>query len=354
MSRVHAIILIPLLALFASAAAAQEGDVAAMVKKWTGSPHADATAEAFTHWNEEGAVPPDCAVCHSGEGFRAFHGLDGSAAGTIEHPVPVGGVVDCDTCHTDGARAIGPIRFPSDVMLSAGPLNDTCLTCHQGRASGESIRQAVAGMEPDAVSKDLSFINPHYAAAAATLMGAEAGGMYEYDGKDYAVRFGHVEQIEGCVSCHDPHSLQVATSACADCHKTEDPRAVRVSTTDYDGDGNTTEGLWGEIETLRERLRTAMGDYAKRETGTGLVYDEGSYPYFFNDGNGNGAADPGEVTRGNAFSAWTPRLLAAAYNYQFVTKDPGAYAHNPHYAIQVLVDAIADLAPGEAKTLTRP
>ena len=41
--------------------------------------------------------------------------------------------------------------------------------------------------------------------------------------------------------------------------------------------------------------------------------------------------------------AWTPRLMKAAYNYQFVFKDPGAYAHNPTYATQLLHDALADL-----------
>ncbi len=35
--------------------------------------------------------------------------------------------------------------------------------------------------------------------------------------------------------------------------------------------------------------------------------------------------------------------MKAAYNYQFVTKDPGAFAHNPAYAAQLLHDSIADL-----------
>ena len=37
-------------------------------------------------------------------------------------------------------------------------------------------------------------------------------------------------------------------------------------------------------------------------------------------------------------------LLQAAYNYQFVGKDHGAYAHNPHYATQLLIDSMEDLA----------
>jgi hypothetical protein len=45
----------------------------------------------------------------------------------------------------------------------------------------------------------------------------------------------------------------------------------------------------------------------------------------------------------NRFNAWSPRLLKAAYNYQFVTKDPGAYAHNPIYTLQILHDSLSDL-----------
>ena len=40
----------------------------------------------------------------------------------------------------------------------------------------------------------------------------------------------------------------------------------------------------------------------------------------------------------NRYRSWTPRLLKAAYNYQVVSKDPGAYTHNPTYALQLLHD----------------
>ena len=33
-----------------------------------------------------------------------------------------------------------------------------------------------------------------------------------------------------------------------------------------------------------------------------------------------------------------------AYNYQYVAKDHGAFAHNPHYVIQLMYDSLADLA----------
>ncbi len=39
-----------------------------------------------------------------------------------------------------------------------------------------------------------------------------------------------------------------------------------------------------------------------------------------------------------------PRLLKAAYNYQYVQKDPGAFAHNGKYVIQFLYDNLASLS----------
>ncbi len=52
----------------------------------------------------------------------------------------------------------------------------------------------------------------------------------------------------------------------------------------------------------------------------------------------------------NRWVDWTPRLLKAAYIYQFIQKDPGAFAHNPKYAIQMLYDALEDLnKSGKAK-----
>lgn len=65
-----------------------------------------------------------------------------------------------------------------------------------------------------------------------------------------------------------------------------------------------------------------------------------------------GEASDDEVNYGNRYATWTPRLLRAAYNYQYVAKDPGAYAHNPTYILQVLYDTPADI--GSTARMTRP
>src|SRR5690606_36080642 len=72
---------------------------AAAIADWAKSGHANAASESFAHWNDAGEIPPVCATCHAGAGFRALYGLDGSEPGIPEHPVPTGSVVDCETCH---------------------------------------------------------------------------------------------------------------------------------------------------------------------------------------------------------------------------------------------------------------
>ena len=57
------------------------------------------------------------------------------------------------------------------------------------------------------------------------------------------------------------------------------------------------------------------------------------------------------------YKSWSPRLLEAAYNYQYVMKDPGAYAHNGRYILQVLYDTLADLkmrVPVDMSGMVRP
>ncbi|MBE0687122.1 MAG: hypothetical protein IH585_14120, partial [Anaerolineaceae bacterium] len=154
------------------------------------------------------------------------------------------------------------------------------------------------------------------------------------------------------VDCHDVHGLEVKAQTCQGCHQTEDPKNIRLKLTeDYDADG-VSEGIYGEVETLTEKLYAAL--LAKSvEVGTPLVYDSHSHPYFFIDTNENGVADAEEVNRTNAFATWTPRLLKAAYNYQYAMKDPGAFAHNPTYILQVLYDSIENVG-GDLTGLVRP
>src|SRR4029079_8369596 len=71
-----------------------------------------------------------------------------------------------------------------------------------------------------------------------------------------------------------------------------------------------------------------------------------TYPYWFVDSDGDGACSATEAVMDNAFKSWTARLVRATYNVQLASKDPGAFAHNAKYVIELLHDAAQNLNAG--------
>ncbi len=301
---------------------------------WANGPHAAAESEAFVHWDEDdpAVVPARCGKCHSGAGFIDFVGADGTEAGVVDNDAEPG-VIGCDSCHNDAVEALTTVTFSSGAVVDVASAEAPCVQCHQGRSYGGAVDAAAEGVDADTAIEGQGFINVHYAAAGATRAGSVSGVGYEYAGQDYVGEFGHAGGFDVCAACHDQHSLEVKLEGCV-CHgAVEDPATIRMSTVDYDGDGDVAEGVKGEIETLHEALLAALESLD-------LVYDAHSYPYWF-----DGA--------GERFGAWTPRMLKAAYNYQLVAKEAGFYAHNPKYAVQILIDSIADLG-ADASAYARP
>lgn len=351
------------LALLGSPAIAQESQpkkspLTGIVDAWLGSPHANRKSSSFTHWNEDGEIPGSCAVCHSSTGALDYMSGPMQTPGVIDHPVGVGSVVDCATCHSSTAKALTSVPFPSGATFDNLGKAATCNVCHQGRASTNTVDSAVTGLEEDAVAAELTFINIHYAAAGASAQGTAAKGGYEYDGKIYRGEFKHVKDFATCTDCHNPHTLTVSMPSCVACHKDAENFAdIRTSTIDFDGDGNVTEGISNPIAFMHQQLEQAISSYASEVVGTAIVYSSSAFPYFFIDGDEDGTASEGEAIYPNRYQTWTPRLLRAAYNYQFIAKDKAIYTHNPHYALQLLYDSMESLSEKvdvELATFVRP
>ena len=327
------------------ALAACEGDEevrAASEAAWKESAHADAESGAFTNWddNDPPEISTNCAKCHSTPGYRDFLGLDGATAGQVDKTAPIGTTVECEACHNEVSQEKDSAMMPSANELTGLGRNSDCMECHQGRASMVQVVEALTDLPPDEVNKDISGPGVHNSPVGPTEYGTLALGGYEYEGKSYSGQYGHVLDFDTCIECHDQHSLQIDPEKCSACHlgleTAADFRQIRVTNIDYDGDGDISEGLASEIATLEEKLRLSLDVYTASE---GL--DELVVTRSFVNGNGD------------SYSTWTPRLLRAAFNYQFSALGSGGYVHNPQYIIQLLYDSIEDMG-GSLSGLNRP
>lgn len=316
--------------------------------KWSRAGHADATSESFTHWNEDDPpeIPVVCAKCHSEYGYLDYVGADGTSAGSVDNPARVGSLVSCRTCHNEPAHEKTTVVYPSGAEIAGLESETVCMDCHQGRRATDDVNEAIGDIGDDTVSEDLGFINVHYGVGAATKYGAEVRGAYQYANREYVGFFEHAEQYSTCTECHDAHSTSIEADKCSPCHYEVvdygDIRGIRTDGVDYDGDGDTDEGISGEIATLHQALYPAIQEYAATVIEQPIIYAD-AFPYFFNDTNGNGEADDDEVNFGNQYTSWTPRLVRTTYNYHYVYEDPGNFAHNPRYVIQFLYDSLEDL-----------
>jgi len=326
---------------------------------WESSPHADEQAEAFRHWDADNPqeIPVVCAMCHSRTGFLDFLGVDGTSVDVVDNPVKIGTVVTCYVCHNEATYALDSVTFSSGSRIgSLGP-EAICITCHQGRASTQMLNIKIREVNltsDDTPSVDLKFLNSH-STSGATPFGSEAHGAYEYDGESYHERFYRGTDFFACTRCHDQHSLEVKIETCSNCHTFDgvEVKNIRVNTTDVDGDGDVAEGIAFEIDQIHQDLYIAIQAYARNAVGVPIVYDFTNHPYFFIDTNGNGLPDPEEVTPENAYNNFSPRLLRATYNYNYVSHDAGAFAHNSTYIAQVLYDSLADIG-GDVSGKMRP
>jgi len=345
------------------------GDTSKLAR--TDAKHFAGDTMPFRDWdlNADGSpnyiVPFGCVKCHTAQGLPTFLAdggttvvtSNGSTSTTGVQSMPSANGFMCTTCHNGAAfperLAVASVVFPSGKTVSLGGKDadgkfvaddgNLCISCHMGRESTSSMNAALRGKDLDKVDAGVRFKNIHYLAAGATLFGGDVQGAYQYEGKVYLGQNMHASKdgkMNKCQDCHDVHGLKPKVESCETCHDTKDPTAIRGDATpDYDGDGNVTEGIKGEVDTLAEALFAEMQTYAAANGGE-IKYDGAAYPYFF-------GAD------GKQYATWTPRLVKAAFNYQYSQKDPGAFVHNPKYVIQFLIDSIEDLG-GKVSTYTRP
>jgi hypothetical protein len=329
--------------------------------------HFNGAGEAARHWDEDEAVNTSCAQCHGGSEGLHFYLTYGVGVENLEQD----NGIDCATCHTDLSNPtdlvqVNTVTYPSGITVPAheedpkygDSANNLCRSCHMGREAKATIDASIA-------SGSLRFRNVHYLPSAGTHEGADAQVGYEYPERTYAGASSGHPGGDGCTDCHSPQGTQHTflpgdnLSSCTTCHLSASSvgeiYSSARSTIDYNGNGIPTAGeyLSGEHEGLREALLVAIAQDASTR-GSPICYDSHSYPYWFNPTTGTDVhCDPVDANYGNRYTAWTEGLMKAAHNYQFASKDPGAWAHNFDYSAQLLIDSIEDMG-GDVCNFVRP
>jgi len=299
-------------------------------------------------------------------------------------------MLHCNACHTDslgGLRQLdavtadysyleAPDADPTgpDVVVLAETFtypdvdaSNICIACHTGRESGETIKNLVSNNGVTIDFTDIGFINSHYLTAGGTVFNA-TGYEYDVDGDpltdDY---FGPDFQGDGisdfahgsigtvdepgtgdkgpCAGCHlsslESHSFQpirrdestglitaVTSDVCIVCHDGgHGPAFVPEG-----GDATDVQAAADFLNVEEEDFHASLDALAGQLAASGHPY-LGGYPYFASgDWTADATPTPGVYDGKMA--------MGAAFNFNLLKHDPGAYVHNRFYTKRLIYDSI--------------
>lgn len=345
-------------------------------------PATDATAPGWAHYNWDQTTGTGnratCQRCHTATGISNFltdpatynpanNNFSHLSNWTAATGSPQNEVLYCWGCHSDVAT--GALRNPGAIVETytattagnppttvsypdLGPSN-VCMGCHIGREVGDNIKN---DLDADGVR---SFINSHYLTAGGTLFN-ESG--YEYAGQTYN-NFGFHKQI----GVGDPASnFNTGSSGpCAACHMSvaeghtfvfvtknadgviEDNNSPLCANCHISMDADTLEATKANFHAALEELRLAL-------VARGIHFFN-AHPYYYNAPDGAGGAftnwESVATTLGVGLgtdptgTGWK-NVMGAAFNYNLLEHDPGAYAHNSDYGLKLIADSIDFLSDG--------
>ena len=324
------------------------------------------TATVWGHYNwDDNATRRDCQRCHTATGARNFlnnptgyvaanNSFSHLSAWSATGGSPQNELLYCWGCHSDVANGAlrnpgaitevyvgSPTGSPTATVVYPDAFNsNVCMGCHLGREVGDVIKVSTGNFS------NLSFINSHYLAAGGMVFG-ESG--YEYAGQDYSKTFsghasaGNTDGNGPCVTCHmtssEPHKFEVvtknaaggitavATTACGSCH------------------GNMN-AAW--LEERKETFQEALDALKQALLAKGIEFSP-NYPYFYVAGTTTAFKNWDGVNVGTVAAPITNQgkdVMGAAFNYNLLEHDPGAYTHNRSYALKLIADSIDFLADG--------
>jgi len=328
--------------------------------------HFNGGSMPFRDWDDSAThtVSAGCSKCHSATGLAKYL-AGGQVALTVGEPIANGML--CTTCHTAPPTLIDSpaVTFLSGAIVDlAHDGSNLCLVCHQGRAAKVTVDAAIAAKP----AGPFSLTNIHYFPAAATFLGNEVVGGYQFPNKVYSGRQpfpNHGGKFNTCVQCHMSSAVTAEDHAwtmrrhniaepvkenCVPCHgqdvsqtfKGYDPEKFDLeqirpgNIPDYDMDGNTGESLKDEIKGLEDSLEAQIRVYVKATAGVAVLFDGN---YFYKDLNNNGILDANETASSNRYSG-NANWLRAAYNLRTSHLEMHGFIHNARYMAEILVDSI--------------
>ena len=368
-----------------------------------GSPATDTFA---TRAMPAGQTAGECVRCHSTTGYLNFIASGNTSvapwASTTDKTKQT---LYCNACHTDYAFAVRGVpagvgyynysaastrKFTVNFQFPDLGRSNLCMYCHVGREAGATIVGAAQGPAGTYTGftvnfrgnwaalnfGNVNFINSHYLSAGATVFGVSG---YEYAGQNYnnpayykhdkigLNNYSDTGTSGPCVTCHlvggrhtfKPFSYNgeqitsVSNPVCVKCHTGAHGPALAVGS-QAAADFLNTEKEDFEYALAALECAFKYRDVAAPAVNTHFFFSE-AYPYFYRDTNNNHVLDPAEKNGGNAFKDWDmtantvafgANTMGAAFNYNLLKHDPGAYAHNRIYAKRLIYDSISWLIYG--------
>jgi hypothetical protein len=332
---------------------------------WTGSAHANSTAEG-SQVQYMDRFP--CAKCHTAQGYinntiggQPVPNNSGSVV-SYSNPMPVG----CVTCHDPHknnqptAVTAGAFTYP---QLRVNTIDEACLGCHETRISSRGLHTSHQGsMLVGADATPFALANVKAYRANANDMSTNAGlwSGWEFPGYSYT-NSSHSAIEDRCVTCHmaqSPTNIIAANSNFTIPDTMLNKLGGHTFRVAYTSPGSTTPILnptgctschgavtMDFVELTQTKTKNLLATLAalipKRDSIGTMILFQDTVAYQ----NWKLSASFGYPKR-----ALTTAELAAAYNYQFISNDGSYGVHNFKYTEELLNSSIdqMQLAVGTA------
>ncbi|MBJ6801019.1 PKD domain-containing protein [Geomonas propionica] len=221
----------------------------------------------------------------------------------------------------------------SNIVINVPGKGAVCVSCHAGRGNAATLFGA-STIDPAAVlsgtttpKNSATATATHYLGAAASIFAAQTKTGYEFPGRSYAAPVYFEHNTLGCNDCHmggKNHKFEVVekdskgviteikSAKCLECHS--GTYAMTVS----------------KLKEEERGFSDALAAFNGALVAQGYTYTT-AYPYFLFTSADSTKAALKWRTQGD---------LGAAHNFNFLQREPGAYAHNRFYTKRLIYDSL--------------